>query len=202
MQSKDYVVQEYEKVLNGENKVFSSYFFQKQHKKERLISLIKYFVEEKLKATPEKILELINYDLLEEYKLTVLIKMVEKPIEFKKEDYTYIIFYAYPELYNKNEEEIIINVYKEVLSGERKSFPRGYFNDGMIGEKRAIICFKYLIEKILQYDTTKIEEIFFKSNINVINDLMKEYKLSILNNVFISYNDLLRSAYSEVFIKK
>lgn len=199
MQNEEYVIKEYEKVLSGENKVFSSYFFQKQHKKERLIIIIKYLVEKKLKVTPEKALNLIDYNLLNEYKLTVLIKMVDKPIEFKKEDYKYIIFFAYPSLYNSNQEQIILDVYKEVLNGERKNFPRGYFNDGLLGEKRAVICFKYLIENILNYDLIKIEEIFLKSNINVVTELMKTYKLSILNNVFISYNDLLRCAYPEIF---
>lgn len=197
MDTREYVIQTYEKVLAGQQKGFSPYFFQPQHRKEKIQHLIRYLIEEKLKMTPEEALEHLNKKVLQEYQLTCVSKYVPKPIELADDDMSHLVYFAYPHLSQPTEEERTIRVYDEVLSGRRKTFPKNYFLNGEIGEKRAILCFKHLCEDIMKLKKEDIPKLFVGSNGL---KLLAQYKLKIiLNIIFSSTIELINTAYPGEF---
>lgn len=186
----------YEKILSGELKSFSPYFFSPLYKKKRLKNLIKYLIEEKLKITPEEALKTLTTKTLKEYKLYNIIKYIEKPVELDKNDISYIVYFAYPSLNPPNQKELTIEYYKKVLSNKKKSFPKNYFFDGLLGEKRAKYCVKYLCEDVLKL---KEEEIPTKLTVEVLRD----YKLKILLTVlYFSMFDLITTVYPDRYDEK
>lgn len=199
MNIRDNTIMIYEKILSGEQKSFSPYFFQPQHRKEKLITLIRYLIEEKLGFTPEEALEKLTMDHIKQYQLTCILKYIDKPVEFLDDDVRHLVYFAYPHLPRPTEEELAIMVYKDVLAGKRKTFPKNYFLNGELGERRAIVCFKYLCEEILKLPLEEIPKTF--SGVNGLNILAK-YKLKIIMNIlFFSMTDLLETCYPNLFSK-
>lgn len=183
----------YEKILSGEMKAFSPYFFQPKNRAEKVKYLTQYLVEEKLKLTPEKALQELDLGTMKEWNLDIIAKYVDKPVEFGKENVNHLIYFAYPDLTKPSEEELAIMVYNDVLEGKRKTFPKNYFLNGHLGERRAITCFKYLCEDILKLDKEGIAETF-KDTSSL--KILSKYKLKIIMNIlFFSVTDLLETAY-------
>lgn len=186
----------YEKILNGELKSFSPYFFSPLYRKKRLTNLIRYLIEEKLKITPEEALQNLNVKILKEYKLYNIIKYIDKPVELEKNDVSYIVYFAYPKLNPPSQKELTIEYYKKLLNNKKKSFPKNYFFDGLAGEKRAEYCVKYLCEEVLKL---KDEEI----PIVLTSDVLREYKLKILLTVlYFSMFDLITTVYPNKYDEK
>lgn len=200
MDEKEFVITTYEKILNGEQKSFSPYFFQPQHRKKRLIILIQYLIEEKLGFTPEEALEKLTMKHIEDYQLSCILKYIDKPVEFADDDVRQLVYFAYPELPRPTVEELAIMVYKDVLAGKRRTFPKNYFLNGEWGEKRAITCFRYLCEEILKLPPEKIPEVF--SGVEGLK-ILAQYKLKIIMNIlFFSMTDLIETCYPELFNKQ
>ena len=189
----NYAITAYEKILNGNQKTFSPFFFDIRYRKHRICQLVRYLVEEILKITPEEALTKVDLEVLKKYKLNCLLKYVEKPVELEKEDCSHLIIYAYKwQVRNPTTEELTISLYKKVLAGERK-FPKNYFLNGIRGEDKAKICLKYLCFEILKLTE---EEIPKKLTV----EILKKYKLGIVLNVlYFSTTDLIQSVFGEVF---
>lgn len=199
MDIKENIISTYEKVLNGDQKAFSPYFFQIQYRKERIETLIRYFVEEKLKITPQEALKEMTTDLLIEYKLNIILKYIDKPVEFVENDARHVVYYAYPDLEQASVSELAICVYKEILDSRRRIFPKNYFRDGDVGEERAIACFKYLCEEVLHLSDSEIKETFMTSKGL---EVLSKYKLKIIMNIlFFSPIDLLQCAYPNIVME-
>lgn len=195
-----YAIKTYEKVLNGEQKAFSPYFFHPQHRKERVTDLIKYLIEQKLDLTPENALTKLTLTDLEKYKLKCLLRYIDKPVEFSKNNVKHLVYCAYPHLERPGVEELAIMVYQDVLTGKRRTFPKNYFLNGQIGEQRAIICFKYLCEEILRFSKEEILEQFSGTKGSKI---LAEHKLKIIMNIlFLSMSDLLETCYPDILTKE
>lgn len=195
MNSRENVIQVYEKILNGEQKTFSPYFFQPQYRNKRVVNLIRYLIEEKLHMTPEEALEKLTLDTVKEYQLDCILKYVDKPVEFPDNSVQHLVYFAYPELPRPSVKDLAIMVYKDVLEGKRKTFPKNYFLDGAVGEQRAVYCFRYLCEEILKLSKEEIVKTFLPSSGLKV---LAQYKLKIIMNVvFISNVDLLKTAYGD-----
>lgn len=185
----------YEKILSGELKTFNPYFFNKRYRKKRLITLIKYLIEQKLQITPEEALKTLNVKILKEYKLFCILKYIEKPVELEDNDVSYIIYFAYPNLNPPSQQELTIAYYKKVLNKEKNSFPKNYFLDGIAGEERARYCVRYLCEEVLKL---KEEDIPKKLTLEV----LREYNLKILlTAVYFSVFELIQDVYPDKYTK-
>ena len=193
--TRENVINIYEKILSGEQKTFSPYFFQPQYRNERVVCLIRYVVEEKLNVTPEKALEMFDADLVNKYQLDCILKYVDKPVEYLDENMQHLVYFAYPELPKPTTKDLAIMVYRDVLEGRRKTFPKNYFLGGPVGEERAVYCFRYLCEDILKLDKKQIVETFLPSSGL---QVLAKYKLKIIMNIlFFSNIDLLKTAYGD-----
>ncbi len=193
----NYTIYTYRKILNREIKTFSPYFFELRYRKKRICELVRYLVEEILNITPEEALTQVNKKVLKKYKLDCLLKYVEKPIELDKDDCSHLIIYAYKgRVPEPTPEELTIRLYKRVLAGEIKNFPKNYFLDGLKGEEKVKYCVKYLCYEVLKL---KKEEIPKKLTAEV----LKEYKLKIVLNVlYLSMYDLITSVFPGEFTGK
>lgn len=193
----NYTIYTYRKILNREIKTFSPYFFELRYRKKRICELVRYLVEEILNITPEEALTQVNKKVLKKYKLDCLLKYVEKPIELDKDDCSHLIIYAYKgRVPEPTPEELTIRLYKRVLAGEIKNFPKNYFLDGLKGEEKVKYCVKYLCYEVLKL---KKEEIPKKLTAEV----LKEYKLKIvLNILYLSMYDLITSVFPGEFTGK
>lgn len=197
MDTKESVVLTYEKILSGEQKSFSPYFFQPQRRKERLMILVSYLIEEKLGFTPQEAIEKLTMDHLKEHQLVCILKYIDKPVEFLDDEVTHLVYFAYPDLKMPTDEELALKVYKDLLAGKRKTFPKNYFLNGNLGEKRAVVCFKYLCEELLKLNKEDIPKVF---NGTQSLKILAEYKLKIIMNIlFLSVVDLLETAYPGEF---
>lgn len=193
----NYTIYTYRKILNREIKTFSPYFFELRYRKKRICELVRYLVEEILNITPEEALTQVNKKVLKKHKLDCLLKYVEKPIELDKDDCSHLIIYAYKgRVPEPTPEELTIRLYKRVLAGEMKNFPKNYFLDGLKGEEKVKYCVKYLCYEVLKL---KKEEIPKKLTAEV----LKEYKLKIVLNVlYLSMYDLITSVFPGEFTGK
>lgn len=190
----NYTVYTYQKILSGEIKTFSPYFFEIRYRKKRIIELVRYLVEGILKITPEEALTKVDVKLLKKYKLDCLLKYVDKPVELEKNDASHLIIYAYKgQVPEPTQEELTIRMYKRVLSGELKNFPKNYFLDGIKGEKKVKYCIQYLCFDILKLKKKEIPK-------KLTPEVLKEYKLKIVLNVlYFSMHDLITSVFPGQF---
>lgn len=189
----NYEINTYQKLLEGDLKTFSPYFFNVKYRKKRITTLIKYLIEEILKITPEEALKTLDKATIKKYKLVSILKYIEKPIELEDNDLSYVVYFAYPELNPPTKKELSLSYYKKVLSGEKKNFPKNYFSDGLKGEERAKFCVQYLCDDILHL---KKEEIPQKLTL----EILTKYKLKILlTAIYFSMHDLIISIYPDEF---
>jgi len=193
----NFTIHTYQKILNGEIKTFSPYFFELRYRKKRICELVRYLVEEILKITPKEAIKVVNFKVLKKYKLDCLLKYVEKPVELEKSDVSHLIIYAYKgQIPEPTAEELTIRLYKRILSGELKNFPKNYFLDGLKGEEKVKYCVKYLCFDVLKL---KKEEIPKK----LTPEVLKKYKLKIVLNVlYLSMYDLITSVFPGEFTGK
>lgn len=193
LQKYSYSINTYEKILNKEIKTFSPYFFDTRYRKRRIVELVKYLVEDKLEMTPEIALKELDYKTLKKYKLDCLLKYVKKPIENDKDDITHLLYFCFKELKEPSAEELTIKLYKKVLAGELKNFPKNYFLDGPRGEERASYCVKYLCFEVLELELKDIPK-------TLTVEILKEHKLKIiLSVIYFSMYDLVTSIFENEF---
>lgn len=190
-----YEIYMYNQILSGEIKNFNAYFFSSAYKRKRLVNLIRYLIETKIEISPNEAVTVLTKKTFEEYKLTSILKYIEKPPELEKNDFSYVVYYAYPELPHASQKELSIGLYQKVLDNKKKSFPKNYFLDVDKGDKRAKYCIKYLQEEVLKISIKEFYTILDP-------DLLKKYKLKILlNALYLDINDLMNSVYGKQFAK-
>lgn len=82
-----------------------------------------------------------------------------------------------------------------LVSGKRKSFPRGYFLKNSEVEHRAVVCFRYLCENVLCLDREGICKTFCNS---YAIKVLSKYKLKMLvDMVYESLFHLVLAAYPD-----
>lgn len=190
----------YDKVLRGENKSFSPRFFE-TNKEKKIKVIVKYYIEEILKFSPEEALRNVTYEMLERDKLKCVLKYIKKakPAE-EQGNKTYVkhlIYFVYPFLPKDNLKQRTIKCYKEILAGERNHFPKNYFKSFQ-GEQRAKLCFDYLWQDILKIKKEDIVPTFIENKKQGL-ELIKKYKLGVLLQIlYYSVQDMIYNIYPEL----
>lgn len=181
----------YERVLKGER--WPQKYVGTATSSERTREILRYVFFQKLGITDfESAKQVLNREFVKKHRLFAVIRMIEKPPELLPNEYDHVLWQIFPER-KVGQKTLVTKVYSEVLSGKRKTFPRGYFTDARYGKKRAEICVKHLCRKILHYSTEKIAREF--SHSNGIKILAK-YKLKILlSSTYFSLSDMMYEVY-------
>lgn len=184
----------YEEVLHG--KPWPEGFWMPTTNNRRVTEILRYLFLDKLKIKEYEVAkEILTADFIYEYELSILIEKADRPPEMNDGEFFYLLWYVFPEK-RPTEDELIIKVYNDVLSGRRKNFPRGYFLKNSRVEHRAIVCFRYLCEEVLKLDAEGICRTFTKTY--GIKTLSK-YKLKMLVDiVYESLFHLMNAAYPEL----
>lgn len=195
MESESIVI--YKRVLKGER--WPAMYVGSPIVKDRSIEILRYLFFEKLGIkTFEEAKSVLDRQFIQKHKLTKVIEGIERPVEFLPNEYDFVLWELFPER-RKGKRALTVKVYSDVLSGKRKSFPRGYFQDARYGKQRAEICIKHLCKKILHYSGEKIAKEF--SHSNGIKTLSR-YKLKIvLNHVYFSLSDMMYQVYPQYWNK-
>lgn len=174
---------EYEELILGKRKIFSNSFFNStQINSEANISeVLRFGFEIFLKWTPEEAFRYITPEIAKRMKFDVLFPYMNLPCEIDIEkDLFYLAYLAYPKRIKLNRADLVLKVYRGLLDGTVKKFPKGYL-DGDEGTERATICFQYMIRQYFSFHT--IQEMYqFFSGPKAISTLRK-YKLYVIENL-------------------
>lgn len=178
-----------QRLLAGEIRSFPPIFFVRHVRKKRIVELMTYLVEDLLRITPQEAYETLDLATLQRYHLDILLRYVDDfPERNEKRAIQWLLRQAYPELPEETLEELTISTYLEVLQGQRRNFPSNYFQ-GIIGEERAKICVRYLVEERLHLSPEEAPAV-------ITRDVLADHRLKILLNLFFdSTFDLLTAVY-------
>ena len=148
--------------LEGKRKTFPKRFYESLTEEDKIM-LMKYFVEDYLKWTPEKAWE----------KLTVAICKENGMYSFIRFHYGGIreaLREAYPEKYGKLDRKDLrskeiqklspLVIFKEKLEGKRETFPKGFYES--LTEEDKIILMQYFVEDFLKLTPQKVSVATFK----------------------------------------
>ena len=184
----------YEEVLSGEP--WPDGFWAPLTSSRRVAEILSYLFLDKLKIEQYEVAkELLTADFIDVYELSILVEKAERPPEMNDGEFFYLLWNVFPDA-RPSDEELIIKVYTEVLSGKRKGFPRGYFLKNSQVEYRAVVCFRYLCEEVLKLDRESICKTF---TMTYSIKILSKYKLKMLIDiVFDSLFHLMNAAYPEL----
>lgn len=129
---------------------------------QRALSCIRYAIEEILGWDEDEAIKKFDEYIINEMKLIKVIAYIDYPTEVPYGDPKYILSLLYPDKIKMNQGMLIENVYKSVLEGNGKQFPREYFIGG-IGFKRFCFCVKYLLENYKIFSDLESIYDFFNS---------------------------------------
>ena len=119
----------YERVLKGER--WPKEYIGNQTSKGRSLEILGYVLKAKERVKSyEDAKKIFTKEFVKEYKLGRVIKPFYKPPELLPNEYDHILWLLWPDKI-KGKHAMIIKVYGEVLSRVRRSFPRGYFTEGI-----------------------------------------------------------------------
>ncbi len=174
------LILEYEDVLLGKANCISPFHFENgpYFNETAALDIIKYAVETYLKWDPYTMRDCLTLEIMNMLKLKPLLRYISFPPELNpKKDLFYIAWKLYPKQITYSTKQLILDVYKDVLSGKLKRFPKEFFT-GAKGFLRASICLQYFIENFApKEDVPHLYKYFAGPKIS--NDL-KQYKLNIV----------------------
>lgn len=145
----EYYLREYDDVLMGRRKTYSSALMAKEQGAVMCAELLRDIFKYYLKWSPIEIRDKLTPEVVAQMKIQPLIKRIPCPpeVDAQKELY-YVAWYLYPETRNVKEPELIIKLYTDIINGKVKKFPSGYF-DGNAGYLRARILFLTMVREFL-----------------------------------------------------
>lgn len=153
---------EYSEYLAGSVPYLSSAYFSPPDAscRENALDVCRYAFEIFLHWTPQQVEQGINKEIIDELKLTRIIRYINEDPEILAEDnYRLLAHLLYPGEISYNQDAHVIRVYQSVLDKKRPRFPKRYF-DGADGRKKACICLRYLIRRELSGQMHSIREMY------------------------------------------
>lgn len=128
----------------------------------KALGCIKYAIEEVLQWDEDTAVKKFDEYIIKEMKLYKMMSYIDFPTEVPFGDARYILSLLYPHRVKMNQEKLIEDIYKGVLEGNGKQFPREYFAGG-IGFKRFCYCIKFLLENYMTFNNIEDIYMFFDS---------------------------------------
>lgn len=144
-----FFLSEYNDVLLGKRKTFSSSIMAKGQGAYLCAELLRLIFKEYFHWTPEEVRDKLTPEIVRKMKLSPLIRRIPCPPELNpaKEVY-YVAWYLYPWTKTTTTPELIVKLYNDVMTGAIKRFPSSYF-DGNEGYIRARILFLTMVKEYL-----------------------------------------------------
>lgn len=144
-----YYLKEYDDVLMGRRKTYSSALMAKEQGSRTCEELLRAIFELYLHWTPEEVRDKLTPDVVKTLKIHPLITRLPCPPELNpKTDLYYVAWYLYPETRNASDADLILKLYTDLMDGAIKKFPGGYF-DGNDGYLRARILFMTMVREYM-----------------------------------------------------
>lgn len=176
---------EYDELLLGNRNGLSQGYFAngEMASEQNALELMRYAFETYLQWTPFELCDWLSWDVLELLKLKPIVRFVRFPLELNPErDLFYIACKLYPRTIHFSEADLTLAVYKKMLSGEIKKYPKEFFS-GAEGMNRAAACLVYAIEQFMPVDNVyDLYAAFGKSSIN--RFLRKQKLMMVCNDLF------------------
>ncbi len=142
-------------------------------------AIIRYIVTDLLEWTPQEAVECITPEIAKVMRMDVIIdKYITVPKDVQKtEDYDYFIWRAFPREVDYSPTTNLIRLYRKILVGDIKKFPRNYF-DGVMGLQKAAALLMYVISRNIPFDDERVGELYERfADSSSINRKLKEWKI-------------------------
>lgn len=159
---KQILLYEYEQLLLGNKLAFSPYYFKcgDDTAKNNALYILKFAVEKYLRWSPYDVKNHFSKEIAEQLKLDGILKYIDFPPELNKStDYSYYATLLYPSIIRFDTKEIILRVYRDVLSGALCKFPKEFLS-GTQGMYKAGICLQYALNHHLAHTFQSIRELY------------------------------------------
>lgn len=174
---------EYEDILLGKRKDFSSEYMGKRTAVRDVKAILKYVYEDLLHWSPQTIRDYNNPVLIQKLHLNRPVKKIDFPPELSpQDDLFYIAKFLYPDIIKCSKKNLTLRAYERVMSGNLVKFPKKFFSDAE-GELNLCICFQYAVSQHIKVQS--IEELYdyFSSREKGL-EFLKTYRLY---NPFLDY---------------
>lgn len=185
---------EYNEVLVGRKSLIPIFFFGQSDMEAEIVALkiFRYAFDKYLGWSPEELRDNLNMEIIENLKLTQVLRYIEFPPEFdSKKDLFYVVWKLYPETANISLTEQVLRIYDKVLSKKMAKFPKEYFN-GNEGRIKACICLNYMVNEFMTFDS--IEELYAIFASSEISKIFQEYRMTALcRSLFVNPVDFLHT---------
>lgn len=207
------MVLEYEELLIGKRKQFSSFYLTENKRRDSEISLeaFKYLFEGILCWSPQDVEKNLTYELLKKFKLDKYYlnfiifenepngkprivknkapnaegKMEVVSEDLVKADIQFLLKLIYKEAYELDVRGMVREMYDDVMSGKIHKFPKNFFNPSSDGRMKACIILQYAIGYNKTFRT--IEELYSAfADINIIK-LLENWRLRDIAKQFYTY---------------
>lgn len=191
---------EYENVLTENKTSVNPFLFNRgEYENERkALYIIRYAIHTYLRWSPFQVRDHMTHKILEMMKLEPLLKYIKFPavIEIETDrDLFYLAVKLYPYQIKYNETDLILRVYKRILSGDMQRFPKQFLT-GADGLYRAKLCFYYMLTQYMTFSSVEQMYSFFSSRKGAMS--LKKYRLSQVCKDLFEYNiDFLHESLSE-----
>lgn len=191
MHSSKELIYEYIQIRTGQKDVFSNKYFgriSRELKERNTVNFYKDVFEIFLRWTPGQVKAFLTLDVLKAMKIDTLFSNLPLPPEMTESynkrwlDYAYVAHILYPDAVPYDKDALTLKVYKDILSDSLYSFPKRYF-DGYDGGKRALTCFRYMVENFETFKNTEEYYAYFASQQGR-RDIDKYKLTTVMHDVF------------------
>ena len=157
------MIRGYELILLGRSRVLDKSLIEQLSDDEKeyiAIQMIKYVSEHFWGWSPETLRDHLTLKKISEWHLKPMVKFIRFPIGMhpsRDMDMCYVAHLIYPHIIDFDQKELAVRVYKTVLAGDIKKFPKNYF-ESIYGLDRAAACLSYAIEQFHPFSS--IDEMY------------------------------------------
>lgn len=158
------------------------------------LAVVRYAITNILGWTPQEAFVFFNKEVMQKLKLDKACKYIQFPRDLSpNSDYWWIIYKAFPTQVSYEPYQRVLNMYKRLLKGEIKHFPRNVF-DGTEGAEYLNSLLHYFISENIPANT--VEDLYdaFGHSANIVKELKKAKLFYAYKNKFYSPLDWLHSS--------